>query len=81
MSNPIRRYRGTASAVSALSLVSNSVGDAYLVTVSGNLYVWDGSIWKNKGPMLNHVTVDTDGTMTANSDLRIPTQKATVTKI
>jgi hypothetical protein len=44
--------KGQVATVGNLPSVSNVVNDAYIVTANGNLYVWNGSIWINAGPIV-----------------------------
>jgi hypothetical protein len=44
--------KGQVAAVVNLPSVSNVVNDAYIVSANGNLYVWNGSIWVNAGPIV-----------------------------
>ena len=39
--------KGSKDNVSQLPTVGNSEGDAYLI--GGNLYIWDGTNWKDVG--------------------------------
>jgi plastocyanin len=43
--------RGAVPTVINLPVLGNTVGDLYVVTASGDGYVWDGSLWNNTGPI------------------------------
>lgn len=64
MSNPIRRLQGSKTALSVINAVSSpAVGDAWIASNTNVVYVWDGLVWKNKGPMINHVTLSFSGSL------------------
>ena len=42
-------FKGTVPSVSALPPTGNANGDAYTVTSTGDLYIWDGTQWVNNG--------------------------------
>lgn len=64
MSNPIRRFQGSKTALSVINAVSSpAVGDAWLAANTNMVYVWDGLVWKNKGPMSNHMTLSFTGSL------------------
>jgi hypothetical protein len=44
--------KGSVATVGDLPATGNSLNDAYIVSSTGNLYVWNGSIWVNAGPIV-----------------------------
>jgi hypothetical protein len=44
--------KGQVANVVNLPSSGNTVNDAYIVSSNGNLYVWNGSIWVNAGPIV-----------------------------
>jgi hypothetical protein len=44
--------KGQVANVVNLPSAGNTVNDAYIVSSNGNLYVWNGSIWVNAGPIV-----------------------------
>jgi hypothetical protein len=44
--------KGQVANVVNLPPTGNTVNDAYIVSANGNLYVWNGSIWVNAGPIV-----------------------------
>jgi hypothetical protein len=55
-------YKGTVATVGALPSSGNTVGDAYVVTATNRLYVWDGSAWTDAGPVAASITGPTGAT-------------------
>lgn len=45
------KLKGAVPTVGDLPSVGNEVGDLYVVTASGDGYVWDGITWQNAGPI------------------------------
>lgn len=41
---------GVLANPSLLPISGGNVGDAYIVLSTGDLYIWDGSVWQNAGP-------------------------------
>lgn len=44
--------KGTVPNVASLPATGNTVGDAYIVTATQELYVWDGAAWDNLGQIV-----------------------------
>jgi hypothetical protein len=44
--------KGSVAAVVNLPSSGNALNDAYIVTSTGNLHVWNGSAWVNAGPIV-----------------------------
>ena len=44
--------KGTVATTSALPSTGNTVGDAYIVSADGHLYVWSGSSWTDAGAIV-----------------------------
>ena len=44
--------KGSVATVGALPASGNTVGDGYIVTASGHLYVWSGSAWTDVGTIV-----------------------------
>ena len=44
-------FKGQVASPGALPPTGNNTGDAYTVTSTGDLWVWDGTKWVNVGPM------------------------------
>jgi hypothetical protein len=44
--------KGTVANVGALPPSGNSVNDAYIVTVDGDLYIWNGTTWNSAGQIV-----------------------------
>lgn len=55
-------YKGTVATVGNLPSSGNAVGDAYVVTATNRLYVWDGSAWTDAGPVAASITGPTGAT-------------------
>lgn len=55
-------YKGTVATVGNLPSSGNAVGDAYVVTATNRLYVWDGSAWTDAGPVSTSITGPTGAT-------------------
>jgi hypothetical protein len=49
---PNLNLKGTVATVGNLPASGNTVNDAYIVTASGDLYVWSGSAWFDVGPIV-----------------------------
>ena len=45
-------FKGSVPRAEDLPTGGNQVNDAYIVTISGDLYVWDGSDWFNSGQIV-----------------------------
>lgn len=43
-------YKGTVATTGALPPSGNTSGDAYVVTDTNHLYIWNGSSWQDAGP-------------------------------
>jgi plastocyanin len=41
--------KGSVATIGTLPASGNTINDAYIVTASGNLYVWTGSVWNDVG--------------------------------
>lgn len=44
------QYRGTVASAIDLPPTGNQQGDAFIVTDTQHLWVWDGSVWEDAGP-------------------------------
>lgn len=49
-------YKGTVATVPGLPPSGNLVGDAYVVTATNRIYVWNGSSWQDAGPSAVAIT-------------------------
>jgi hypothetical protein len=46
-------FKEAVASVSNLPPTGNSIGDARFVSDTGNLYIWDGSVWQNQGDIID----------------------------
>lgn len=56
------QYKGTVAATGSLPPSGNTQGDAYIVTSTNHLWVWDGSAWTDGGAITIGVTGPTGPT-------------------
>ena len=46
-------YKGTVATTVSLPPTGNTTGDAYIVTATNNIWVWNGGAWTDAGPVSN----------------------------
>lgn len=79
MSNPIVVFKTPVENISSLPLTGNNIGDARIALNVQHVYVWDGSIWINKGTTLQNAIVTNDVTLSDSSTGELPTEQAILT--
>jgi hypothetical protein len=57
---PPLKILGTVPSAGALPPTGNTIGDMYIATDNGHLYIWDGTMWDDAGPLGTSTTTTAD---------------------
>jgi len=52
--------KGTVASAAALPPTGNTIGDMYIATDNQHLYIWDGTMWDDAGPLGTSTTTTAD---------------------
>lgn len=81
-------FKAGVASLASLPAMGNTTNDARITADTGHMYVWDGATWQDQGDVIDvdwaaitNKPLDTDGTLAANSDIKLATQKATKTYV